>query len=117
MKTLTISLDDALAAQLAQAAHARGQDPNSYAVAVLADALARDQGVETERHAAVRSEAQGILNGPFHDAATSFERVHRKHNISDLSRLSADELAGEAERILAEMEPATRARMEREGLL
>ena len=112
MTTLTIPVDDDLAARLRAVAAARGEDLNQYAVAALAEAADRDAAEE-----AARAEARAILNGPFHDFAKSAEEMRRKYNLPDLSHLSAEELAEQAEESIARMDPAVRVEMERQGLL
>jgi hypothetical protein len=114
MTTLTLPLDEELAARLRAVAEARGQDPNQYAVAALAQAVDRDAAEQRQR-----DEAQAVLNGPFHpfNADAIYWKYAERHGLPDLSELSPEQLAEQAEEIIARMDPAARAEMERQGLL
>jgi hypothetical protein len=117
---MPLNLPSDLEARLRVAAEARGEEYNRYAVAVLADALARDAAA-TEAWERARAEAQAILNGPFRpfDPAADRKRMKEKYGIEleDLSHLSREELAAQADELVEHMKPAVRAEMEREGLL
>ena len=110
----TLTIDDDLAARLRAVAAARGEDLNQYAVAALAQAVERDAAEE-----AARAEARAILNGPFHpfDPDAIYQKYAKQYGLPDLSHLSDEELAEQAEEIIARMDPSVRAEMERQGLL
>jgi hypothetical protein len=117
---MPLNLPSDLEARLRVAAEARGEEYNRYAVAVLADALARDTAA-TEAWNRARAEAQAILNGPFHpfDPAADRRRIKEKYGIEieDLSHLSREELAAQADATLAALSPEVIAEAERQGLL
>ncbi len=113
---MPLNLPSDLEARLRVAAEARGEDFNHFAVAVLADALARDAAA-TEAWERARAEAQAILNGPFHPLGKSTAALRDKYGLADLSHLSREELAAQADELIERMDPAVRAEMEREGLL
>ncbi len=117
---MPLNLPSDLEARLRVAAEARGEDFNHFAVAVLADALARDAAA-TEAWERARAETQAILNGPFHtfDPAADRQRIKEKYGIEleDLSHLSREELAERAEATLAALSPEKVAEAERLGLI
>jgi len=113
---MPLNLPSDLEARLRVAAEARGEEYNRYAIAVLADALARDAAA-TEAWERARAESQAILNGPFHPLGKSAAALREKYGLADLSHLSREELAAQADEIIERMDPAVRAEMEREGLL
>lgn len=110
----TLTIDDDLEARLRAVAVARGEEPNQYALAALARVVDRDAAEE-----AARAEARAILNGPFHpfDPDAIYQKYANKYGLPDLSHLSDEELAEQAEEIIARMDPSVRAEMERQGLL
>lgn len=87
---MIITIDDAeLEARLRAVAEARGEDPNRYAVAVLAEALERDTdpdaGLADEDKAAIRA---GVERGLADSAAGRvtaaddfYAEMNRKHGI------------------------------------
>ena len=107
----TVTIDDALATRLRAL-----RDQNGDFDALVADALT-ETARRWEREAAGRAEMQAMLDGPRHTLAESNERMRRKYGYPDVSHLTRDQLADEAERIVAAMAPAVREKMEREGLL
>ena len=117
---MPLDLPPDLEARLRVAAEARGEEYNRYAVAVLADALARDAAA-TEAWERARAEAQAILNGPFHpfDPVADRKRLKEKYGIEieDLSHLSDEELDAQANATLAALPPEKRAEAERLGLI
>lgn len=106
----TVTIDDALATRLRAL---RGKDDFN---ALVADALA-ETARRWEREARGRVEMQAMLDGPRHTLAESHEWMRLKYGFADLSHLTRDELADEAERTVAAMDPQARVELEREGLL
>ncbi len=107
----TVTIDDALATRLRLL-----RDKNDDFDALVADALAETVR-RWEREAAGRAEMQAMLDGPRHTLAESHARACLKHGFPDLSHLTRDELADDAERIIAAMDPQVRSELEQEGLL
>ena len=107
----TVTIDDALAARLRAL-----RDKDGDLDALVADALSETVR-RWEREARGRAEMQAMLDGPRHTLAESHERMRLKHGFADLSHLTRDELADEAERTVAAMDPQVRMEMEHEGLL
>ena len=107
----TVTIDDALATRLRAL-----RDPQGDFNALIADAL-DETARRWEREAAGRAEMQAMLDGPRHTLAEVHERMQRKYGFPDLSHLTREELAEEAERIVEAMDPQVRAEIEREGLL
>lgn len=106
----TITIDDTLATRLRTL---RGEDDLN---AVAAEAIAKTVR-DWEREAQGRAEIQAMLDGPRHTLAEVEARIRRKYGYPDLSHLTPDELAEQAEQALAAMNPHTRAELEREGWL
>ena len=115
MSVNTLELPADLAEQLRAAAAARGEEWNRFAVAMLAEAVKAAPAASEEQRA--RAEAQAILNGPFHPLGKSTAALREKYGLADLSHLSREELAAQADDLIERMDPAVRAEMEREGLL
>lgn len=107
----TVTIDDALATRLLTV---RGTEGDLDAL--VAEALAKTVR-DWEREAQGRAEMQAMLDGPRHTIAEVEARIRLKHNYPDLSHLTADELADQAEHTLAIMDPQVRAELEREGWL
>jgi hypothetical protein len=124
--TFLIDLEPETAAQLRALAAARGEDPNHYAAAALAEAVNRDlERALAEAEARVRAlderdkdnEGQALLTGPARPLEESFAATRAKYGIPDLSHLSREELAEQAEAILAALPPEKIAEAERLGLI
>ncbi|MGI4788682.1 MAG: hypothetical protein ACRYFS_07505 [Janthinobacterium lividum] len=107
----TVTIDDALATRL-RALRGTDNDFNALVADALAETVRR-----WEREALGRAEMQAILDGPHHTLAESNARLRRKYGYPDLSHLTDDELADQAERTIAAMDPRVRAEAEREGWL
>jgi len=104
-----IELPDELAERLRVVAEAQDDgDLNRYAVAALWEAADRAEGLR---------EGQALLTGPAHSLDEADERFRRKYNLPDLSHLSREELAAEAEAALARADPKKVAEAERLGLI
>jgi hypothetical protein len=99
----TVTIDDKLATRLRAL-----RDPDGDFNALVADALAETVR-RWEWEAAGRVEMQAMLDGPRHTLAEVHERMQRKYGYPDLSYLTTDELANEAERTIAAMDPQVRA--------
>ena len=110
----TVTIDEEL--QTRVQAVAPDEDLNGLVRAALQDYVERRERLATKQ-AAARAEIEAALNGPRRTLAESHAEFRRKHNTPDLSHLTRDELAEDAERIIAAMDPQARAQMEREGLL
>ena len=104
----TVTLDDTLQARF-QAVAAPEEDFQAFMAAAGQEIIAR-----RERRAA---EAQAILNGPRRLLAEADADFRNRHGLPAYSPLPPDELAEEAERLLAAMSPQVRAEMERQGLI
>lgn len=92
---MTITLDDRLALHLQKIAAARGEDPNNYAVAAIADALVRDEAaanitdpdanLSDDEKAAVRAGiergAADFDAGRFSTADEFYKKMQEKHGI------------------------------------
>lgn len=106
----TITIDDALAMRLRTL---RGEEDLD---AVAAEAIARTVR-DWEREAQGRAEMQAMLDGPHHALAEVDASIRQKHGYPNLSHLTRDELAEQAEQTVAAMDPQVRAELEREGWL
>ncbi len=107
----TVTIDDALATRLLTV---RGTDSDLNMLA--AEAIAKTVR-DWEREAQGRAEMQAMLDGPHHTLAEVEARMRQKYGFPDLSHLSDDELADQAEQTIAAMDPQVRAELEREGWL
>lgn len=107
----TVTIDDALATRLLTV---RGPDSDLNTLAV--EAIAKTVH-DWEREAQGRAEMQAMLDGPRHTLTEVEARMRQKHGFPDLSHLSDDELADQAEQAIAAMDPQVRAELEREGWL
>ena len=107
----TVTIDDALATRLRLLGD-KSDDLNALVADMLAEGLRL-----REQRAAGRAEMQAMLDGPRHTLAESHARMCLKHGFPDLSHLTRDELAEDAERIIAAMDPQVRSELEQEGLL
>ncbi len=107
----TVLVDDALATRLRELQEADGD-----LEALVAEALA-EKVRRLEREAQGQAEMQAMLDGPRHSVEESHARVRQKFGFSDLSHLTHEELAEQAEAAIATMNPEVRAEMEREGWL
>ena len=106
----TITIDDALASRLLTLSGKGDLD------AVAAEAIARTVQ-DWEREAQGRAEMQAMLDGPRHTLAEVEARMRQKHGFPDLSHLTNEELADQAEQTIAAMDPQVRAELEHEGWL
>jgi hypothetical protein len=104
----TVTLDDALQARI-RAVAAPEEDLQTFIAAAAQEMIAR-----RERRAA---QAQAILNGPRRPQADADADFRRRHNLPDYAPVPPDDLADDAERIIAGMDPKVREEMERQGLL
>ena len=93
----TVTIDDALATRLLTV---RGTEGDLDAL--VAEALAKTVR-DWERKAQGRAEIEA--------------KMRQKYGFPDLSHLTADELADQAEQTIAAMDPQVRAEAEREGWL
>ena len=101
-------------ALLLQDAETQGRDLS----AVAADRIA-ERYAELARLAQGRAEGRALLTGPAHpfDPDAIHQKYAAKYGLPDLSHLSREEITTQADETVANMDPATRAAMEREGLL
>lgn len=104
----TITLDDALQARI-RAVAAPEEDFQTFMAAAAQEMIAR-----RGRRAA---QSQAILNGPRRLLAEADADFRNRHGLPAYSPQPSDELAEEAERLLAAMAPQVRAEMERQGLI
>ena len=107
----TVTIDDALATRLLTVRGAEG-DLDALVAEVLAKTV-RDW----EREAQGRAEMQAMLDGPRHTLTEVKAKSRRKHGYPDLSHLTRDQIAEQAEQAIAAMDPQARAELEREGWL
>ncbi len=105
----TFTLDDALETEIRTVA-APDEDLSAFIAAAARDAVAR-----RKRQAAGRAEMQAIIDGPWHTMTEVQERTRLKYGYADLSQMTREELADDADRIIAAMDPKVREEMEREG--
>jgi hypothetical protein len=111
----TVTIDDGLM-EYFRAVVGPEEDVNAFTSEALRALLAQ-RARDSARWQAARTEAQAILSGPRHTLEEVNARVREKYNFPDLSHMTREELADDAERIIAAMDPDVRAAMEREGLL
>ncbi len=92
---MTITLDDRIAIQLQEIAAARGEDPDNYAVAAIANALVRDEAavnaadpdadLSDEEKASVRAGIErGVADfeaGRFSSADDFYAKMREKHGL------------------------------------
>ena len=107
----TVTIDDALATRLLTV---RGTDSDLNALA--AEAIAKPVR-DWEREAQGRAEMQAMLDGPHHTLSEVEARIGQKHGYPSLLHLTRDQLAEEAEQVVATMDPQVRTELEREGWL
>ena len=107
----TVLVDDALATRLRELQEADGDLET-----LVADALA-EKVRRLEREAQGRAEMQAMLDGPRHPFEESHARMRQKFGFPDLSHLSNEELAEQAEATLAEMPAERIAEAQRLGLI
>ena len=107
----TVSVDDTLAARLRELQAADGDLET-----LVADALA-EKVRRLEREAQGRAEMQAMLDGPWHPFEESHARMQQKFGFPDLSHLTNEELAEQAEATLAEMPAEKIAEAQRLGLI
>lgn len=108
---LTVTIDDALAAQLQEL-----QEPDADLETLVAEALT-EKVRRLRQQAQGRAEMQAMLDGPWHPVEESHARMRQKFGFPDLSHLTDEELADQAEAAIAAMDPEVRAELEREGWL
>lgn len=106
-----VTIDAEIQARFAAVA-APDEEFDTFIAQVIQEALAR-----RERELAARAEAQAILNGPRRPLAESSAAFRLKYNIPDLSHLTHDEIADDAEHIVAALNPQIRAELEQDGWL
>jgi predicted transcriptional regulator len=106
----TVTIDDDLATRL-RALRGGGDDFNRLVAEALAETVRR-----WEWEAAGRAEMRAMLDGPRHTPAEADERLRRKYGFPDLSHLTGDELADQAEATLAALPPEKVAEAQRLGL-
>jgi len=107
--TATVTIDKALATRLRALRETHG-DLDTLVSEALAEAVRR-----WEREAQGRAEMQAMLDGPRHSFEESHARMRQKFGFPDLSHLTADELADQAEATLAELPPEKIAEAQRLG--
>lgn len=107
----TVTIDDALAARLLTV---RGTDSDLNTLA--AEAIAKTVR-DWEWEAQGRVEMQAMLDGPRHTLAEVDARLRQKYGYPDLSHLTDDELADQAEATLAALPPEKVAEARRLGLM
>ncbi len=104
----TVTIDDELAGRLRAL---RGEDFDRAVAEAIAETVRR-----WEREATGRAEMRSLLDGPRHTPAEAEDRVRRKYGLPDLSHLTDDELADQAEATLAALPPEKVAEARRLGL-
>jgi len=109
---LTLDLPADVLAQVQTDARRQNRD----AAQVAAERLAEWYAAHQQRVAGL-AEGQALLTGPAHSLDEADERLRRKYNLPDLSHLSREELAEQAETALAALPPEKIAEAERLGLL
>jgi hypothetical protein len=116
---MAIPLSPETEARLRAEAARQGKDPGALADALLLSVLPAPESDGGERtiYGMTLAEARALLSGPARPEAEVARELDQKYQLSDLSHLSDEELAEDAERIVAGMDPAIRAEMERQGLL
>ena len=107
----TVTIDDELATRL-RALRDGGDDFNLLVAEALAETVRR-----WEWEAAGRAEMRAMLDGPRHTLAEAEERTRLKYGFPDLSHLTDDELADQAEATLAALPPEKVAEARRLGLI
>lgn len=110
--TFTIDLEPETLERLRAVAAARGEDPNRYAAAAVMEKMDR----EAERAKGLR-EGQELLTGPARPLAESFAALREKHGLPDLFHRTREQLAEEAEAIIATLPPEKVTEAERLGLI
>jgi uncharacterized protein YciI len=110
--TIELSLSPDVEALLLQDAETQGRDLS----AVAADRIA-ERYAELARLAQGRAEGQVLLTGPAHSLDEADERLRAKYNLPDLSHMSRQELAEQADAILTTLPPEKVAEAERLGLI
>ena len=106
----TVTIDDELATRL-RALRDGGDDFDRVVAEALAETVRR-----WEWEAAGRAEMRAMLDGPRHAPAEAESRVRLKYGLPDLSHLTDDELADQAEATLAALPPEKVAEARRLGL-
>ena len=107
----TVTIDDALATRLRALRDTHGDLDD-----LVAEALTKNVPL-WEREAQGRADMQAMLDGSWHPFEEAHERMRQKFGFPDLSHLTHEELADQAEAAIAAMDPEVRAELEREGWL
>lgn len=107
----TITIDDALAAQLRELQESNA-DLETLVAGMLAEKVRR-----LRREAQGRAEMQAVLDGPWHPFAESHPRMCQKFGFPDLSHLTNEERAEQTEATLAEIPAEKIAKAQRLGLI
>ncbi len=108
---LMVAIDETMAIRLREL-----QEMDGDLETLVADAVA-EKVRRLEREAQGRAEMQAMLDGPWHPVEESHARMRQKFGFPDLSHLTHEELADQAEAAIAAMDPEVRAELEREGWL
>jgi len=108
---LLVAIDETIAIRLRSL-----RDTHEELSDLVADALA-DAARLWEREAQGRAEMQAMLDGPWHPFEESHARMRQKFGFPDLSHLTDEELADQAEATLAELPPEKIAEAQRLGLI
>ncbi len=103
-----IDADEVTLDRLQRMASEQGSDINQFATALLHEGVAR-----ADERAREKQEAQSVVEGPFHPFDLEAERT-RYHLPHPRSRA---EIEAAAEKAVADMDDATRAKRERDGFL
>jgi hypothetical protein len=115
MSTLTLNLPEALLREANRFVTARGKTLSQYMIESLerditeASPPASEYGTPEEIHAA--------LHSPTRPNKESFALSREKYNLPDLSHLTSEEIADQADAIVARLSPERVAELEREGIL
>lgn len=119
LEKLTIELPASVVSALRAKAEAQGRDISSIA----AESLVNLYAVGTNKPPAPaplgdQEEIYAALHGPAHrfDPEALRKKYQEKYGVPDLSHLSKEELAEQAEETVSRMEPSRRAEMARLGL-
>jgi hypothetical protein len=117
---LTIELPVSVVSALRAEAEAQGRDISS----VAADRLTNSYAVATNEPLGLTALGDpDVTHAALHGPARRFnpavirKEYQEKYGVPDLSHLSREELAEQADEIIAQMEPSKRANMERLGLI
>lgn len=115
MSTLTLDMPEDLLRKVSHFATSRGKTVSQYVIESLerditeASPLTSEYGTLEEIHAA--------LYGPTRSNKESFALFRERYNLPDLSHFSSEEIADQADAIVAHLSPERIAELERAGIL